>query len=196
MKTFFLNCNEVGTDEAGRGTLIGNVYAGAVIWDNSKTCELIKDSKKITPQKRNIARKWIEENLKFGIGFATNEEVDEINILNASHLAMHRAIQNLIDKYKINIEHIIIDGNSFKKFNNVSHHCIIKGDDKFLSIASASILAKEYHDDHIREICKKYNLSNYDLDNNMGYGTKKHLEAIQNHGISELHRKTFKCCKK
>lgn len=193
--------NEIGIDEAGRGPLIGRVYAGAVIWgestDNNK---LIMDSKKLTPKKRKIALEWIYKNVKaWGVGWADHNEIDNINILEATKLAMERAINDLKNKYNYDKTKILllIDGTGWeKKFNNYNIKSIIKGDSTYLSIAAASIIAKEHHDAHINDLCLEYTDLNikYDLINNKGYGTKKHIEGLKIHGISNFHRTTFKPC--
>lgn len=200
MNLFYFNNNklfdiiECGIDEAGRGPLIGNVYAAVVIWplDLEPDTKLIKDSKKLSTIKRKKAIEWIKKNiLYYSIGYATNEEIDNINILEATKLAMQRAINNL----QIKPTHYIIDGYGWeKKFNLTNIKSIIKGDSQYYSIAAASILAKEYHDQHIIDLCK----NNPDLDDkynllsNMGYPTKKHIEGIKNYGYSNYHRKFFK----
>ncbi len=193
--------NEIGLDEAGRGPLIGRVYAGAVIWDNDKDFDLINDSKKLTPKKRAIALDWIKNNIKYwGVGYADEKEIDSINILNATKLAMDRAIQDLISKgnkynENLNLSHLIIDGTGWeKKFKNYNVESIVKGDSKYYSIAAASIIAKEYHDMHIKELItidptldEKYSLSS-----NMGYPTVKHFDGIKKYGASIYHRKSFR----
>jgi ribonuclease HII len=195
MKKYFYNNDdfiECGIDEAGRGPLLGNVYAAAVVLDQNLIIpeNLIIDSKKLSKKKRKIAFDWIKENIKnYGIGFATNEEIDNINILEATKLAMDRAINNL----PIKPTHFIIDGAGWeKKFNDLNVLSVVKGDNLYYSIAAASILAKEYHDEHIRNICIENEVLNkYDLLNNMGYGTKKHIDAIKLHGYTNYHRKSF-----
>ncbi len=188
--------NEIGLDEAGRGPLIGRVYAGAVIWDNDKDYDLINDSKKMTPKKRAIALDWIKNNIKYwGVGYADEKEIDNINILNATKLAMDRAIKDLTTKYNGNISNLIIDGTGWeKKFNNYKVESIIKGDSLYYSIATASIIAKEYHDMHIKELItidptldEKYSLSS-----NMGYPTVKHFDGLKKYGPSIYHRKSFR----
>lgn len=189
---------EVGIDEAGRGSLIGNVFAGAVIIDPDLEHECIsqiKDSKKISKKKRLQLRDFIEENATaFSVGSATPAEIDDMNILHATYLAMHRALDGL----DVNIDNILVDGNSFKPYMSttagdfIPHECVIDGDNTYTSIACASILAKVYHDEHIEDICKiDPSLEQYDLLSNMGYGTKKHIEAIKKHGITQYHRKSF-----
>jgi len=197
MKKFFYNNDnndiiECGIDEAGRGPLIGYVYASAVILDKNIIIpdNLIIDSKKLSKKKRKIAFNWIKENIKnYGVGYATNEEIDAINILEATKLAMQRAIDNL----PIKPTHIIIDGMGWeKKFMNLNITSVIKGDSKYHSIAASSILAKEYHDEHIINLCKENKeLNIYDLENNMGYGTKKHITAIKSNGYTSFHRQSF-----
>ncbi len=196
MKLFKINKNEIGIDEAGRGPLIGRVYAGAVVWGDLKACPLISDSKKLTRKKREKALEWIKENIKdWAVGYATIDEVDEHNILGATKIAMKRAILGLKNKYP----NAIIDGcrwESSQEYFGLPLTSEVKGDANFYSIAAASIIAKEYHDEYIREICREDETLNekYDLLKNMGYGTKKHLLGIEKNGISEYHRKTFKPC--
>jgi ribonuclease HII len=199
MDKHFFNDNEIGLDEAGRGPLIGRVYAGAVIWGTDATSDLIKDSKKLSQKKRAEALKWIQSNVKaWGVGWAEPDEIDSINILNATKLAMDRAITDLKNKINLTLPiYLIIDGIGWeKKFSGYNIKSIVQGDAKYLSIAAASIIAKEYHDAHIRELCLNNPELNekYDLENNMGYGTKKHLEGLATHGNSQFHRKTFKPC--
>ena len=197
MKKFLLEQNECGVDEAGRGPLIGRVYAGAVVWNYVGTIpDEIQDSKKLTKKKRQKILPWIEEHLpERGYGFATVEEIDNLNILEATKIAMERAIANIpnIDKTKP----VIIDGHNWEKKNfPYIVTSLVKGDSKLYSIAAASILAKEYHDEYIRDICKEDPTldSKYDLLKNMGYGTKKHILGIEKYGISKYHRKTFRPC--
>jgi ribonuclease HII len=192
---------EIGLDEAGRGPLIGRVYAGAVIWGpNTSDTNLIIDSKKLSAKKRAEALKWIKSNvLAWGVGYAEPGEIDKINILEATKLAMDRAIIDLKQKINLSTEpkNLIIDGIGWeKKFINFQVKSVVKGDSTYLSIAAASIIAKEYHDEYIKNLCKDYPELNakYDLENNMGYGTKKHLEGLATHGNSVYHRKTFKPC--
>jgi ribonuclease HII len=202
MEKIYFNDNEIGIDEAGRGPLIGRVYAGAVIWSTNEECKIINDSKKLSPKKRAEALKWIQSNvLAWGVGYAEHDEIDKINILEATKLAMNRAIENLrerfSDKIKNPITHLIIDGCGWeKKFSDYTVKSIVKGDSSYLSIAAASIIAKEYHDEYIKTLCINNPELNekYDLQNNMGYGTKKHLDGIEKHGISDYHRKSFKPC--
>jgi ribonuclease HII len=199
MEKYFFNQNEIGLDEAGRGPLIGNVYTGAVIWDPELKPPdgLITDSKKLSVKKRKLALEWIKQNIKYyGVGFATNEEIDKINILEATKLAMDRAIDNLKTKAgQQDLNSLIIDGTGWeKKFTNYNVKSIVKGDSKYYSIAAASILAKEYHDEHILELCSKDPSLNekYCLASNMGYASAKHIQGIKEHGYTNLHRKSFK----
>lgn len=181
---------EAGIDEAGRGPLLGRVYAVAVIWPSDLENNEIKDSKKISAKKRKVLKNWIEKNvIDYGIGYSDEKEIDELNILNATYLAMERAINNL----KIKPDHLIIDGNRFKTKSQIPFDCIIKGDNTYYSIAAASILAKEYHDEYIKTLCdNNINLdSHYNLISNKGYGTKAHLQGLQKYGTSSFHRKTF-----
>ena len=201
MKTFIKDANiEIGIDEAGRGSLIGRVYAGAVIW-GTDTLEnnMIKDSKKLSKKKRKIALEWIKTNVKaWGVGYAESDEVDKYNILEATKIAMDRAIINLREKIENKEYNLIIDGSGWdNKFSNYKVTSIVNGDNQYFSIAAASIIAKEYHDEHIKELCEEHPDYNdkYNLVKNMGYGTKAHLDGIDMHGITEHHRKTYKCCK-
>lgn len=185
---------EIGLDEAGRGPLIGNVYAAAVIWsdDLNPPEGLITDSKKLSSKKRKEALKWIKDNVKnYAVGYATNEEIDSINILEATKLAMQRAI----DQLQVKTEYLIIDGVGWdKKFINYKVTSFVKGDSKFYSIAAASILAKEYHDDHILELCNNDPtlIDKYYLDSNMGYASQKHIDGIKTYGYTKYHRNSFK----
>tara|TARA_B100001093_G_C26513027_1_gene878326 strand:- start:124 stop:720 length:597 start_codon:yes stop_codon:yes gene_type:complete len=184
---------EVGIDEAGRGPLIGRVYAAAVIWPNNIDNPDINDSKKISAKKRKVLKEWIEQNvIDYGIGYAEPEEIDQINILQATYLAMHRALDNLKTKFNS----IIVDGNRFKQYKDIQYQTVIKGDATYYSISAASILAKEYHDEYIKNICQENPEldTKYKLLSNMGYGTKDHMKGIQEHGITVYHRKSFKSC--
>jgi len=202
MNNKYLSEYEIGLDEAGRGPIYGRVYAGAVIWDPKiLVCDNIKDSKKLSKKKRLECLEWIKNNtIGWGVGYADAYEIDEINILNATKLAMDRALDNMKQNFDLDYENykmLIIDGTGWeKKFNNYDVKSITKGDNKYYSIASASIIAKVYHDEYIINLCKDDNKlhENYDLLNNMGYPTKKHIEGILKHGITENHRKTFKSC--
>ena len=188
LKPFFdKNLLEAGCDEAGRGCLAGPVFAAAVIFNKKYRNKWLNDSKKLSDKMRYELRPEIEANaISWAIGIVDQNEIDEINILNASFLAMHRAI----DKLKTRPELLLIDGNRFNPYKKIHHQCIIKGDAKFLNIAAASILAKTYRDDFMKEEAKKY--INYDWQNNMGYPTKKHRAAIKKYGVTPLHRLSFK----
>ena len=178
---------EAGCDEAGRGCLAGPVFAAAVILPETFENELLNDSKQLSEKKRYLLRPIIEkEALAWGVGIVTEKEIDKINILNASFLAMHRAIEQL----KIVPEHLLIDGNRFNKYKDIPHTTIIKGDGKMLSIAAASILAKTYRDDFMMKIHKEF--PQYGWDKNKGYPTKAHRAAIASHGPSPYHRMSFR----
>ena len=189
----------IGVDEAGRGPLIGRVYAGAVIIDkdiDKDIDKIITDSKKMSKKNRGIAYDYIVNNLKYGVGYADEKEIDEINILQATRKAMEMAIENLINKYNIKEYKLLIDGCRWEKyFNNCES--IVKGDLKIKEISAASIIAKESHDKHIIQLCNENHEldKNYDLLKNMGYGTKNHINGINKFGISKFHRKSFRCCK-
>ena len=178
---------ECGLDEAGRGCLAGPVTAAAVILKPNFKHELIDDSKKLTKIKREELSKIIIENsIDYSIGFVYPRKIDEINILNASILAMHKCIKNL----NVKPEFLIIDGNRFKKYKDILYETVIKGDGKYLSIASASILAKYSRDIYMEKISKKF--PDYFWHKNKGYPTKEHKEAIIRFGITKHHRKSFK----
>ena len=165
---------EAGCDEAGRGCLAGSVYAAAVILPTNYKNDLLNDSKKLSAKKRYALRKIIEQDaIAWAVGIVTPEEIDKINILNASFLAMHRAL----DQLKMRPEAIIVDGNRFTPYQDLPFTTIVKGDGKYLSIAAASILAKTYRDDYMLSLAEKY--PQYDWQSNMGYPTKKHREAIR-----------------
>ena len=183
---FRKNTIEAGCDEAGRGCLSGPVVAAAVILPKDFKNKLLDDSKKLTESKRKALRPIIEkEALAYAIGVVDEKEIDEINILNASFLAMHRAI----DKLGISPELLLIDGNRFNAYLETEHECIIKGDGKYLSIAAASVLAKTYRDDFMEDLHQEFPV--YGWDKNKGYPTKKHRIAILNNGDCKYHRKTF-----
>lgn len=178
---------EAGCDEAGRGCLSGAVYAAAVILPPDFKCELLNDSKKISEKKRYELRTIIEkEAVAWGVGIVTQQEIDEINILNASFLAMHRAVEQLKQKP----EHLLIDGNRFNPYKEIPFDCIIKGDGKYMSIAAASILAKTYRDDYMLKLHKEF--PQYGWNKNKGYPTKAHRAAIVEYGHTNYHRLTFK----
>lgn len=177
---------EAGCDEAGRGCLAGSVYAAAVIFPDGYTNEELNDSKQLTDKRRKQLREIIERDaLAWAVGIVIPEEIDNINILNASILAMHRAL----DQLSVRPEAIIVDGNRFKPYKGLPHTTIVKGDGKYLSIAAASILAKTYRDDYMDALAAEY--PHYDWISNKGYPTKKHRQAIKEHGISPFHRKSF-----
>ena len=177
---------EAGCDEAGRGCLAGSVYAAAVILPKDYQNDLLNDSKQLTEKKRYQLREIIERDaVAWAVGVVTSEEIDKINILNASILAMHRAL----DQLKVRPEAIIVDGNRFKKYKDLPHTTIVKGDGKYLAIAAASILAKTYRDDYMNCLAKEY--PQYDWLSNKGYPTKKHREAIKQFGITPYHRKSY-----
>ncbi|WP_291118837.1 ribonuclease HII [Empedobacter sp. UBA7248] len=178
---------EIGCDEAGRGCLSGPVVAAAVILGEDFENDIINDSKQLSEKKRNSLRKFIEENAKYwAIGIVWPNEIDEINILNASFLAMHRAIDQLDCPKDL----IVVDGNRFNKYHDVPHECIIKGDSKYMNIAAASILAKTYRDEYMEKIHEKFPM--YDWKKNKGYPTKAHRLAIKEFGATPYHRMTFK----
>lgn len=184
----YLNKNlvEAGCDEAGRGCLAGSVYAAAVILPVGFQNELLNDSKQLTEHQRYALREIIEhEALAWAVGIVTPEEIDRINILNASFLAMHRAL----DQLSMRPEHLLIDGNRFKPYGEVPYTTVVKGDGKYMSIAAASILAKTYRDDYMNQLHEEYPV--YDWNHNKGYPTKKHREAIRQHGVSPYHRMSF-----
>ena len=187
---------EAGCDEAGRGCLAGSVYAAAVILPDGYQNELLNDSKQLTEKRRYELRSIIERDaVAWAVGIVTPEEIDKINILNASILAMHRAL----DQLKVRPEAIIVDGNRFKKYSPplfgggrgeaLPHTTIVKGDGKYLAIAAASILAKTYRDDYMNRLAEEY--PHYDWLSNKGYPTKKHRDAIRQYGITPYHRKSY-----
>lgn len=177
---------EAGCDEAGRGCLAGAVYAAAVVLPKDFRNEMLNDSKQLTEKQRYALREVIErEALAWSVGVVTPEEIDKINILRASFLAMHRAIDGL----KTRPQHLLIDGNRFTKYAGIPHTTVVKGDGKYLSIAAASILAKTYRDDYMNRLHEEYPY--YDWNRNKGYPTKKHREAIREHGVTPYHRMTF-----
>ena len=178
---------EVGTDEAGRGCLSGPVVAAAVILPANFKHELLNDSKQLSEYKREILRPVIEkEALAYGISFVHHNEVDQLNVLQASITGMQRSIRNM----KIVPKYIIVDGNKFRKYLNIPYQTIVKGDAKYMSIAAASVLAKTYRDDFMKKIHQEFPV--YNWKKNKGYPTKEHREAIKEFGITKYHRKTFK----
>ena len=183
---YYIGKIEAGCDEAGRGCLAGSVYAAAVILPDDYQNDLLNDSKQLTEKRRYQLREIIERDaVAWAVGIVTPEEIDKINILNASILAMHRAL----DQLKVRPEAIIVDGNRFKPYNNIPHTTIVKGDGKYLSIAAASILAKTYRDDYMNRLAEEY--PQYDWLSNKGYPTKKHRDAIRQYGITPYHRKSY-----
>ena len=177
---------EAGCDEAGRGCLAGSVYAAAVILPDDYRNEQLDDSKKLTERQRYALREVIERDaLAWAVGVVTPEEIDKINILNASFLAMHRAI----DQLSVRPQHLLIDGNRFNPYPDIPHTTVVKGDGKFLSIAAASILAKTYRDDYMNRLAEEYPV--YDWKSNKGYPTRKHREAIARYGVSPYHRMSY-----
>lgn len=177
---------EAGCDEAGRGCLAGDVYAAAVILPPDFKNELLNDSKQLNEAQRYQLRDIIEkEAISWAVGIVTAEEIDKINILRASILAMHRAV----DKLNTRPEHLLIDGNKFTPYPGITHNTVVKGDATFMSIAAASILAKTYRDDYMLAIAKEYPM--YDWQNNKGYPTAKHRAAIREHGVTPYHRISF-----
>ena len=200
LKTFYHDDHtlEIGIDESGRGCLLGPVYAGAVIWDPEITSPLIKDSKKLTHEKRLKAYRFIKQNaIAYGVGIASVEEVDEHNILQATMIAMHRAIDNC----RLTPQHILVDGSYFKLYsdkddNSISYTTVVDGDNKYYSIAAGSIVAKVERDLYINLLCDQYpDLDHhYDIRSNKGYGTPSHIQNIRKHKITPFHRTSFKPC--
>lgn len=178
---------EAGLDEVGRGCLAGPVVAAAVILPKDFTNDLMNDSKKLSVKNRESLVEVIKEHaISWAVAEVSHEKIDEINILNASFLAMHVALEQL----KKQPELLLVDGNRFKPYQSIPYECIVKGDGKFLSIAAASILAKSYRDNLMAELAVEY--PGYDWEKNVGYPTKKHREGIKNIGVSPYHRKSFK----
>ncbi len=187
----FPNVVEAGCDEAGRGCLAGPVVAAAVILPHDFCHPLLNDSKQLTQRNRELLRPYIEENsLSWAVCFVDAQEIDRINILQASITAMQRAL----DKLSVEPEHIIVDGNRFREYRALSgrtipYHCIVKGDSKYASIAAASVLAKTHRDEYMKKLAQEYPV--YDWGNNKGYPTKKHRRAISEYGVTPYHRITF-----
>lgn len=178
---------EAGCDEAGRGCLAGAVYAAAVILPTDYHHPLLNDSKQLSEKQRYGLRTEIERDaVAWGVGIVTPEEIDRINILNASFLAMHRAIEQL----GVQPQHLLIDGNRFNKYKDIRHTCVVKGDGKYLSIAAASILAKTYRDDYMMQLHEQY--PQYGWDGNKGYPTQQHRDAISKYGATHYHRQSFR----
>jgi len=187
LSSFNVDSIEAGCDEAGRGCLAGPVFAAAVILPSDFDNEILNDSKILTEKQRFKLRPIIEkEAVAWAVESISNEEIDEVNILNASFLAMNRAVQRL----KIQPDHLLIDGNRFRPQTKIPFTCMIKGDGRFFSIAAASVLAKTYRDEFMENIHNEY--PGYDWKKNKGYPTKKHRDAIRKYGITKYHRKTFR----
>ena len=177
---------EAGCDEAGRGCLAGAVFAAAVILPADFRNEMLNDSKKLTEKQRYELRNIVESHaLAWAVGIVAPEEIDKINILNASFLAMHRAV----DQLELRPQHLLVDGNRFNPYPGVPHTTIVKGDGKYLSIAAASVLAKTYRDDYMNRLAEEFPM--YDWKKNKGYPTKKHREAIKKYGATPYHRVSF-----
>lgn len=194
MKKFNFNGLVCGCDEAGRGCLAGPVVAAAVILPNKFSNKDINDSKKISKKKRTILSNVIKnESIAWAIGIVAAGQIDQINILNASIKAMHHSINLITKKIKKQPDILLIDGNRFKTYLNIPHQCIIKGDQKYISIASASILAKTYRDNLMIDLGK--NNPQYNWPSNKGYPTQEHKSAIMQYGITKYHRKSFKLFK-
>jgi ribonuclease HII len=178
---------EAGCDEAGRGCLAGPVVAAAVILPKDFTHPLLNDSKQVSEKKRAILKLVIEkEAIAYAVGIVDHKEIDDINILNASFLAMHRAL----DQIKTSFDSILVDGNRFKKYKDYEHHCIVKGDGKYLNIAAASILAKTYRDELMEKLDEEFPV--YAWKKNKGYPTKAHRAAIREFGVNKNHRMTYR----
>ena len=183
---FYTDCIEAGCDEAGRGCLAGSVYAAAVILPSDYDNPLLNDSKQLSAKQRYALRDQIvHDAVAWAVGIVTPEEIDRINILNASVLAMHRAL----DQLAVRPEAIIVDGNRFRPYHDLPYTTIVKGDGKFQAIAAASILAKTFRDDYMDRLDEEYPM--YDWRSNKGYPTRKHREGIRLHGISPYHRKSY-----
>ena len=183
---YYEGLTEAGCDEAGRGCLAGSVYAAAVILPEGYENALLNDSKQLTEKRRYQLRQEIERDaLAWAVGIVTPEEIDRINILNASILAMHRAL----DQLTVRPQAVIVDGNKFKPYRHLPHTCIVKGDGKYMAIAAASILAKTYRDDYMNRLAEEY--PPYDWRSNKGYPTKKHRDAIRQYGTTPYHRMSY-----
>ncbi|MCC6634594.1 MAG: ribonuclease HII [Chitinophagaceae bacterium] len=180
------NIIEAGCDEAGRGCYAGPVFAAAVILPNHFFHPLLNDSKQVKEKDRNELRWYIEQNaLAYAVSKIDNNEIDKINILKASFKAMHLALDNL----KLKPDLLLIDGNRFLQYKKIKHHCIVKGDGKFASIAAASVLAKTYRDEFMQQLHHEFSM--YGWNKNKGYGTLQHRKAIEQFGLSKYHRKSF-----
>ena len=204
MQQYYIdNKLEIGLDEAGRGSLLGPVFtAGVILYDikSNPPPYPIKDSKKCSPKVRAELRKYIEENsIAYCVEMIDSDRIDKVNILNATMEGMEKCVDNITSV--ISVDRLLVDGNTFPTymdkftFDFIPHVCIPGGDDKYLNIAAASILAKEYRDEYILKLCENNSvLNNYDIQNNKGYGTKSHMEALKEYGPTEFHRKSFKPC--
>ena len=188
LKPFYIEgAVEAGCDEAGRGCIAGPVFAAAVILPHHFSNPVLDDSKKLSAKKRQLLRPLIEEKaLAWGVGVVSEKEIDQINILNASFLAMHRAL----DKLQMIPSHLLIDGNRFKPYGDISHACIIKGDGIYASIAAASILAKTHRDEYMLTLHQEF--PPYGWNKNMGYPTREHRKAVFKHGPTPYHRRSFR----
>ena len=176
--------------------MFGRVYTAAVIWPEDYVEDpnyIIKDSKKLSKKREELYYYIINTAIDWNVNYMENDEIDKLNILQATMKSMHHNLDNLL----IDVDHILVDGTNFNSYNKIPYTCVVKGDDKYYSIAAASILAKVEHDWYIEELCKKKPElhEKYDLLNNMGYGTKNHMDNIKKYGISEYHRKSFGICK-
>ncbi|NJB37885.1 MULTISPECIES: ribonuclease HII [Flavobacteriaceae] len=187
LNIFYDSFNDAGTDEAGRGCLAGPVTAAAIILPESFKNEMLNDSKQLTLKQRNLLKPLLEvQATSFAVCHVFEDEIDQINILNASILAMHKAL----DKLTSTPSHILVDGNRFKKYKNIPHTCFVKGDSKYLTIAAASVLAKTYRDAYMLKIHQEFPM--YNWAKNKGYPTKEHRAAIKKYGPCKYHRKSFK----
>jgi ribonuclease HII len=188
LKSYYIKGRvEAGCDEAGRGCIAGPVFAAAVILSPDFRNPVLDDSKKLSAKKRGSLRRLIEEEaLSWGVGMADEKEIDQINILNASILAMHRALEKL----ELVPAHLLIDGNRFKPYGKLSHSCIVKGDGIYASIAAASILAKTHRDEYMEFLHEEYPL--YGWSKNKGYPTRAHRKAVYEHGPTPYHRRSFR----
>ena len=187
LKSCYRSKFEAGTDEAGRGCLAGPVTAAAIILPEHFENDILNDSKQLSETKRDFLRPILEnESVTFGVCHVFQDEIDEINILNASILAMHRALDSMTQPPAF----ILVDGNRFKPYPNIDHECIVKGDSKYMSIAAASVLAKTHRDEYMAKIHDEFPM--YNWKRNKGYPTKEHREAIKQYGLTKYHRKSFR----
>ena len=187
LKTFHSKAKEAGSDEAGRGCLAGPVTAASVILPKKFQNKILNDSKQLSEHKRELLRPIIEENaLDFSVCHIYENEIDKINILNASILAMHKSLDKLKEKPSL----ILVDGNIFRPYKNIPYKCIVKGDSKYMSIAAASVLAKTYRDAYMLKLHEEFPM--YNWAKNKGYPTKEHREAIRKYGLTKYHRRSFK----